>query len=135
MAWRSNPLIYQGFYTQKSPLMWDEHIKWIKSRNQDWRMFIIMLNDRRVGVVTIGQLDHWCPEIGYYIGEISLWNMGYGYKAVELAAEHLNGLGKAYCHTTVLKHNKASLRLLEKLGFEIMGDAREGEVWLTKKLI
>ena len=134
MAWRSDPAIYQGFYQQTKPLEWNEHINWIHSRNQDWRTFIIWLDNRRIGVVTIGQLDHFSPEIGYYIGEKTLWNQGIGCKAVELATEYLKGLGKAYCHTTVLKHNKASLRLLEKLGFEIMGDAREGEVWLTKKL-
>ncbi len=95
---------------------------------------MVILNSRRIGVVTIGQLDHWSPEIGYYIGEKSLWGQGYGCKAVELATEHLKGLGKAYCHTTVKTDNESSLRLLEKLGFEILGAARHGEIWLTKKL-
>ncbi len=134
MAWRSDPDIYQGFYQQTKPLTWIEHINWLNSRNQDWRNFIIWMNGRRIGVVTIGQLDHWSPEIGYYIGEKSLWGQGYGCKAVELATEVIKGLGKAYCHTTVKTDNKASLRLLEKLGFEIMADARPGEIWLTKHI-
>ncbi len=134
MAWRSDPQIYEGFYQQVKPLEWAEHINWIHSRNQDWRTFLIWLDGRRIGVVTIGQLDYWSPEIGYYIGEKSLWRQGYGYKAVELTTEVIKGLGKGFVHTTVKKDNFRSLRLLDKLGFKILGEAREGEVWLTKKL-
>ena len=57
MAWRSNPLVYEGFYSQVKPLEWNEHINWIKSRNQDWRNFIIMYDDRPVGVFITCQLD------------------------------------------------------------------------------
>lgn len=134
MAWRSSPLVYQGFFTQTAPLTWEEHIRWQKSRNRDWRTFIIVYNDRDVGVVNIGQLDHWSPEIGYLIGEVSLWGKGIATQAVKQAMEWIKDYGKGYCHTTVLVKNKASLRVLEKLGFTIQGDAREGEVWLTKKL-
>jgi len=134
MAWRSNPLIYQGFYQQKEPLCWDEHINWLSSRNKDWRTFMVLYDGRRVGVVTIGQLDHWSPEIGYYIGEISLWGKGVGKQAVNEALEWLKAYGKEYCHTTVLEKNKRSLSLLKSLGFSIFGKARQGEVWLQKKL-
>lgn len=134
MVWRSNPLIYQGFYQQKEPLTWGEHLDWWESRNQDWRTFIINYEERAVGVVTIGQLDHWSPEIGYYIGEVSLWGRGIGKKAVQKVLEILKTYGKQYTHTTVLEDNERSLRLLKSLGFEILGKAREGEVWLTKNL-
>lgn len=134
MAWRSNPLIYNGFYTQKAPLTWGEHIAWWYSRNQDWRQFIIQYYGRNVGVVTIGQLDHWSPEIGYYIGEVTLWGQGVGRKAVLAALEWLRGQGKRYCHTTVLESNTRSLRLLQGLGFHTLGMAREGELWLVKDL-
>ena len=133
MAWRSNPLIYEGFYQQKEPLKWDEHIKWIKSRNKDWRTFIIE-TDHRIGVITIGQLDHWSPEIGYYIGEVGAWGNGYGKRAVQLALDYLKERGYNYCHTTVLKKNTRSLNLLKGLGFKILGDARKGEVWLQLSL-
>ena len=134
MAWRSDPDIYQGFYQQTKPLEWNEHTNWIHSRNQDWRTFIIWLDGRRIGVVTIGQLDHWSPEIGYYIGEKSLWGQGYGCKAVELGTEAIKRHGRTFCHTTVKTDNKVSLKLLKKLDFECMGEARPGEIWLTKKL-
>lgn len=130
---RNTPEVYQGFYTQKEPLQWEEHRKWWYSRNQDWRKFIIELDDAPIGILNIGQLDHWSPEIGYAIHP-DYWNRGYGCKAVELATEVIKSYGKAYCHTTVKTDNKSSLRLLEKLGFEVLGKAREGEVWLTLKL-
>jgi len=134
MTWRSDPDTYQGFYTQQKPLTWEEHYNWNKNRNKDWRTFVIILNDRRIGVVTIGQLDHWCPEIGFYIGEKSLWGQGYGKKAVQLGLDWIKNYGRDYVHTTVLKSNTRSLRLLKSLGFKILGDARENEAWMQKKL-
>lgn len=134
MAWRSNPLIYQGFYQQKEPLKWEEHITWFVLRNQDWRTFVVEYNGRPVGVVTIGQLDHWCPEVGYYIGEISLWNKGIGTEAVSLALDWIKQYGRDYVHTTILDKNKASIKLIEKLGFKYLGKARKGESWYQKKL-
>ena len=134
MAWRSHPDVYAGFYTQTAPLTWEEHNAWWHSRPSSWREFIIWLDGRRIGVVSIGQTEHWSPELGYLLGEVSLWGKGYGKQAVQLALDWLRGEGKGYCHTTVLKDNTRSLQLLEGLGFKVLGDAREGEVWLTKKL-
>lgn len=138
MAWRSNPLVYQGFYSQKKPLEWEEHKSWWLSRNRDWKEFIVVLAEdgcmRDIGVVTIGQLDHWSPEVGYFIGEVSLWGKGYGKESVRLSLEWLKAHGKMYCHTTVLVKNTRSLSLLRSLGFEYLDKAREGEVWLQKQL-
>jgi RimJ/RimL family protein N-acetyltransferase len=134
MAWRSNPLVYQGFYQQKDSLTWEEHIEWWKSRNRDWRTFIIIYGNRPVGVITIGQLDHWSPEIGYYIGEVSLWGKGLGREAVRLALNWLRKYGKSYCHTTVLNNNKRSIKLLKSFGFKYFGKARKGESWYQVEL-
>lgn len=134
MAWRSNPLIFKGFYQQNKPLAWEEHLNWWNSRNEDWREFIIIYDDRAIGVVTIGQLDHWSPEIGYYIGEVSLWGKGIGKDAVRLGLEKLREYGKEYCHTTVFKSNKRSVRLLKSLGFKYLGKARPDEIWMQKEL-
>jgi len=132
MAWRSNPLIWQGFYQQREPLIWENHLKWWQSRNRDWRQFMIVLSEndrmRDVGVVTIGQLDHWEPELGYLIGETSLWGKGVGKESVWQAMEWLRNNGYKYTHTTVLKDNTRSRRLLKSLGFREAGKAREGEI-------
>ncbi len=131
MAWRSNPDIYKGFYQQERTLTWEEHLEWHNSRNSDWRNFIIMYDDRPVGIVTISQLDHWEPEIGFYIGETSLWGKGVGKEAVRLGLEYIKEQGKVSCHTTVLDNNERSMCLMKSLGFEVIGKAREGETWVT----
>lgn len=138
MAWRSNPLIYQGFYTQKSPLVWEEHVKWFRSRNSDWRTFIFEL-DRPVGVITIGQLDHWSPEIGYYLGEISLWNKGIGTMMVQMGIDWVKFYSETHkhithVHTTIKDDNIGSIRIVEKLGFKKVMEAREGESYWQKNL-
>lgn len=138
MAWRSNPLIFSGFFSQKSPLSWGEHHNWWASRNADWHEFIIELFEcdilRPIGVVSIGQLDHWSPEIGYFIGNPTDWGKGYGKQAVEFACKWLKKSGKEYAHTTILDNNERSIRLVKSLGFEYLGKAREGESWYQKKL-
>lgn len=134
LAWRSSPFVYQGFYLQKEPLMWCEHIAWFGSRNRDWRTFIIEYQDRGIGIVAIGQLDHWSPEIGYYIGEVSLWGQGLGKQAVRAGLSWLKEYGKEYCHATVLKDNNRSLGLLKSLGFKKVAEARRGEIWLQISL-
>lgn len=131
--WRNNPLVFQGFYTQDKPLTWEEHVAWWKSRNRDWRTFIIM-HEEPVGVVNVGQLDHWSPEVGYYIGLPSLWGKAIGREAVRLALEWIKYYGREYVHTTVLDVNVRSIRLLKSLGFEYLGHARPGESWYQKKL-
>lgn len=134
MAWRSNPLVYEGFYSQTKPLTWDEHIQFWNSRPSSWGAFIIFYEDRPVGVVTIGQLEHWNCEIGYYIGEVSLWGKGIGKEAVRQGMEWIKAQGKEYCHTTVKKNNERSIRLLKSLGFEYMAEARKNEIWMSRKL-
>lgn len=139
MAWRSNPLIYQGFYQQSSPLVWEEHLSWFQSRNPDWRTFIIIYEHRAVGVVTIGQLDHWSPELGYYLGEISLWGKGLGTEAVGLGIKWIKEYAKTHrhitgLHTTILDDNIGSIKLIKKLGFVKGMKAREGETYWAREL-
>ena len=138
MAWRNQEKVYQGFYTQKEPLRWEEHKNWWASRNKDWREFIIVLIEntemRDVGVVTIGQLDHWSPEIGYFIGEVSLWGSGLGKQAVFLGLEWLKQQGKEYARTTILDNNTRSIKLAKSLGFKRLGKARVGESWYQLKI-
>lgn len=139
LAWRSNKVVYDGFYTQgrtQKPMTWEEHKKWNESRmlSDFWRMFIIVYDDRPVGVVSISMLEHWTAEIGLYIGEVTLWDKGIGKEVLKLALEYIKGYGKEYCHTTIPKNNERALRLFRSLGFAYMAEAREEEVWVTKKL-
>ena len=133
MAWRSHPLVYEGTYTQKTPLTWVEHLAWWRSRNQDWREFIITLTEdgstRRVGILTLCQLDHWSPEMGVILGETTLWRQGVAKEAVLQGLQWLGEYGKNYCHTTIKWDNMAAARLAESVGFQKFGEARPGESW------
>ena len=134
MAWRSNPLLYEGFIQQTKPLTWEEHTKWFQSRNQDWRTFTIEYEGRKIGVVTIGQLDYWEPETGVYIGETSLWGKGIAKQALNLAFEYIKNYGQKYTRTTVLDNNNRSVKLYLSLGFKRIGEARPGESLYRKEL-
>ena len=85
-------------------------------------------------MVNIGQLDHWSPEIGYFVGEVSLWGKGVGKEAVRQSLGWLKEYGKEYAHTTILDNNTVSIKLIESLGFKKFGKARECESWYQKKL-
>jgi RimJ/RimL family protein N-acetyltransferase len=156
-AWRNNLDIYKGFYSQKGALVWEDHVKWFRSRNQDWRTFIILYKEddkkgfydnalwyvqyehRPVGVVTLGQLDNWTGEVGYYLGELTLMGKGVGTEAVRQAIEYCKEYSKlhphlTHIHTTIKYDNIASIKLIEKLGFKHMCEAREGEGRWERKL-
>lgn len=132
--WRNNPLVYQGFYQQKSPLKWSEHLNWWHSRPHSWKSFIVMLAEYPIGVINIGQTEHWSPEIGWYIGEVEEWGKGYCKEALILAFHWLKERGYEYCHTTIKWDNDRSMKLAWGLGFIEQGTAREGEIWLNKDL-
>jgi RimJ/RimL family protein N-acetyltransferase len=130
---RNDPKVWPGFYTQRAPLTEEEHMNWWYSRNKDW-MKLIIENDRvPIGILNIGQMDHWSPEVGYAILS-EHWGKRYGTDAVKNALNWLKSRGYGYCHTTVLKTNERSMKLLKRLGFTVLGDARPGEVWLTTTL-
>jgi len=142
LAWRNHELVRQGMYTQgfSNPhlITWQEHLSWWKSRNKDWRTFIIELKEddilRPVGVVTIGQLDNWNPETGIYL-EVSSWGKGYGKQALSLALKFLYQEQYKYTRTTILDNNTRSIKLYQSLGFNRIGPAREGESFYTKELV
>lgn len=143
MAWRSHPLVYQGFTQQGSPLVWSGHLTWWRSRNSDWRTFVVCLLedsfDRPIGVVNIGQLDHWSPEVGYLIGEITLWGRGIGTEAVKLGIEWIKEYAKTHkhitaIHTTIHDDNYGSIGIVKKLGFKKGMKARDGETYWIRQL-
>ena len=138
LAWRNNPLVWEGTYTQKKCLHWEDHKAWWLSRNQDHRSFMVLFVNgteiRPVGVLHISPLDYWSPEIGIIIGEVSLWDSGVGTEAFRLGCEWLKEQGYKWTSTTVLKSNKGAIRMLKKLGFKHTCEARKGELRYAKAL-
>jgi len=95
--------------------------------------------DRPIGVVTIGQLDHWSPEIGYFIGETTLWGKGLGTEAVQMGIEWIMEYSKTHrhisgIHTTIKDDNIGSIKLIKKLGFKKGMKARNGEHYYFRGL-
>ena len=128
--------MWQGFYTQgkeNRALTWTEHWAWWKSR-KNWRIFIIQLDKKSIGVLSFSQLDSWFPQVGIYIGEVNLWNKGYGKQALTLGLDWLKSNGYNHIWTSILKDNIRSIKLFESLGFKRIGEARPGESLYRKQI-
>ena len=67
-----------------------------------------------------------CRELGYWVGE-PYWNRGIATKAIALITEHaFRELGLHRVEASVLVHNVASRKALEKNGFQLEGTAIQG---------
>ncbi|MBP1912919.1 GNAT family N-acetyltransferase [Thermococcus stetteri] len=107
-------------------LEWYERLRREKDRE---RVFSILENSTSslVGFIGLHRIDHrdGHAELGYFLGR-EHWGKGYGSEAVKLALiyafEWLN-LRKVYAR--VYEPNVASIRVLEKNGFELTGRMRK----------
>ena len=136
LAWRNNPLIWMGTYTQRSPISWETHEAWWDSRKDHISFMAVLLqNDsaRDIGVIHISPLTYWSPEIGIIL-DVAEWSKGYGTEVFRLGCEWLKSKGYKWTSTTVLDTNTPMIRVLEKLGFEEFSDARKGELWYRREL-
>lgn len=142
LAWRSNPTIYEGHYEQgylgKGVLVWGEHYKWWKELS-NWKHWIIELDDgvtrkRPIGSIWFSCLDKESPEVGLYIGEVSLWNKGAGKAALKKALSWAKEQGYKKVYARIIKDNRKSVGLFESMEFKKVGDAKEGE-WMYKLIL
>ncbi|MHA1934349.1 MAG: GNAT family N-acetyltransferase [Candidatus Thorarchaeota archaeon] len=123
MAWRSHPDVYQYFSNQTGPLTWEEHILFWNSRVDriDW---IIHLDDgtrvRKVGSVNVSQLSERVPEVGIFIGEITLMRKNIATSALKLVIEWLKARGYSAVVANIQRNNYASQKLFTKTGFRLM---------------
>lgn len=130
MAWMSHPSVYQGWYTQRSPLTWSQHRAWWESRRnrKDW--IIVFESEgwvRKVGVINVRHLDENVPEIGLYIGETTLMGKGAGRRAMRAAMDWLRTAGYKRCCVLVLDSNVAAQHMHASVGFERVEPGRPGE--------
>lgn len=137
LAWRSHPKLYGNFYLQKGPLDWDAHREWWFSREhrRDW--IIVLDSDGRwrdVGSVNVSDLDTNLPEVGVYVGEITLWGQGVATDAVAFAVDWAKDQGYPAVKARILESNEGSRRVFESLGFRKVGAARENEYEYRKPL-
>lgn len=137
LAWRNHPDVLKGSYTQHmnndKAITWNEHYKFWKDKfsQTTWKCFIIQINDghwtRDVGVLQLGQLDCWRPEIGVYVGEVGLWGQGIAKQAIKLGQKWLWENDKHRLSATIIKDNERSIKLFESCGFFRIGEARPNE--------
>ena len=141
LAWRNHPMVYQGFYEQgylnKGYITWEEHfafwtkhLSFIKDKEDvKWRAWVIRCNSRDVGLVWLSDLDKPIPEVGIYVGEITLYGQGVGKEALTATLKKLKILKRKKVRAKIIKDNNKSVRLFTSCGFKMIGEAREGE-WL-----
>ncbi|WP_439028732.1 GNAT family N-acetyltransferase [Haloarchaeobius sp. DT45] len=110
-AWRSNPLVYEHFREQDSPLDWDSHVSWFNSRDASRFDFVIHYDGRRVGVVSLDSAD----KSGIYLGDISSRGDGVATRALNWLCSRFAGERPLYA--TIEESNDASRRLFERCGF------------------
>lgn len=91
--------------------------------------FAITINNDLIGVIGLTLQDDiykHSAEIGYWIGE-PYWSQGIGTKAVALLSEYaFSELEIMRLYAGVFEHNEASMRVLEKCGYQKEGISRGG---------
>ena len=100
-------------------------------------VFAIEWNGEYVGNIGLApgtEVSRLSAEIGYFIGE-PYWNKGIATAAVNLIVEYgFKVLGLVRIHTGIFEYNPASMRVLEKCGFEREGVFKKaviknGKIW------
>lgn len=101
---------------------WYERIRKAKEHN---KVFSIVENSTSslVGFIGLHRIDHrdGNAELGYFIGK-EHWGHGYGSEAVKLALEYaFQWLNLRKVYARVYEPNTASIKVLEKNGFKLVG--------------
>ena len=111
---------------------YEDELEWyeaLRREKKNEKVFAIVENSSRsfVGLVGIHKIDphNGHAELGYFLGR-EHWGYGYASEAVKLALQYafewLN-LRKVYAH--VFGTNGASIKVLEKNGFQLAGRWKE----------
>jgi RimJ/RimL family protein N-acetyltransferase len=122
LAWRSHPAIYEYAREQDGPLEWADHLAWFEDRSPDRFDFVIHVDCRRVGVVSLGVDD----EVSIYLGDASARGSGVATASLEWLCSRFDD--RTPLHAEIHAENEPSQRLFERAGFEEV--EREGG-WLV----
>ena len=124
LAWAHVKRIWEYLPTSRKGeyLTWEDHYKWWVSREnrEDW---MIRVDGRSVGTIIIHLKS---GEIGIYIGEVSLWGKGVGYKSLKLGVARMIALGFEVIWAAIHPENIASVKLFTGMMFKKVGKARRG---------
>ncbi|HOO84356.1 MAG TPA: GNAT family N-acetyltransferase [Prolixibacteraceae bacterium] len=135
--WENNPEVWRVSNTY-APLSKFILANYIKSNNADiWenkQLRLVIENEQEVAIGTVELFDfepyHSRAGVGIVIFEHSERGKGKAVEALELLIEYSrNTLGISQLYVNVAESNITSLKLFEKLGFEITGRKKQ---WLRK---
>ncbi len=107
---------------------WEKWYENLASKKPTKRAFAILNEESKiVGIVIVSRIDfrNGTAEIGYFLGK-EYWNRGYASEAVKLILEYCfryMNLRKVFART--YENNVASIRVLEKNGFRLVGKLRK----------
>jgi RimJ/RimL family protein N-acetyltransferase len=136
VGWLNNPEVRQGL-AHNPPLSQVEEERWFEN-------MLERPGDEHPMVIEIPEGDMWRPigkclymdidwrnrlaEVGIFIGEVSLWNQGYGSEAMGLLLRHaFDTLNLNRIFLSVFESNPRAIRCYEKAGFVLEGRLRQAE--------
>lgn len=135
LAWRNHPKVYRHSTQQDSLLTWDEHYSWYHSR-EDRKDWIIVYDNgeykRDIGSLSLKNTGDERPEIGIYIGEVTLHGQGLGTEALEEGLKLIEELGYETLKAEISKENKGSIALFKKMGFEEEEEKRGKKIFIRE---
>lgn len=96
----------------------------IMAQRADHKPYAVTLDDTLIGIVSFSYAPGAAPELGYWLGE-PYWGQGYATEAAQALIETAEATGQYQrIGAWVLRHNAASIRVLEKLRFRRADSAR-----------
>jgi ribosomal-protein-alanine N-acetyltransferase len=101
----------------------NERIRLFIDNYTDWdypNNFLILLDNRAIGIAGFPVISKEKSEFGFYYQLIkSCWNKGYASEAASALIKYIyNKYKKAVIYADALPVNPASIKILQKLGFE-----------------
>ncbi len=117
--WLSDPEIRSltdtPVITKMSQIQWYENL----SRQSDYYIWGLELNDEPVGACGLKNFDAEKCEYWGYIGQKNLWGKGLGSQILDLMQQKAKSYNIEYLSLKVVKFNERAIGLYIKFGFEI----------------
>ncbi|MCD6270294.1 GNAT family N-acetyltransferase [bacterium] len=128
----NNRTIYKNTLSIPYPYTLKDAKKWVakaiektKQRKSDSVYFVIDIGGEVAGSVSFTKIKQYKAEIGYWLGE-KYWRQGIMTEAVKLATKFgFKELKLKRIYAYVFPWNKASMRVLEKAGYNLEGILRK----------
>ena len=116
LAWRHNRRVVQYFADGFE--IWEHHKRWFASLMPlVAESYVIILDERPVGETHIAW-GNGIPDIGLYIGDLSIWGEGIGKEAISLLLANLRARYRGRVTATIHPSNFHSRMLFKGVGFK-----------------